>query len=212
MVAESIEYEFKYELTRNSYSELLKVLNAQDSVCRQQQLENYYFDTPKLNLHRERYRTRVRIIDGKTANLTVKHPVKVERKETRAKVRGEVEASLPIDLAKSLVNGDILISEVLGLDPLDMLREAFKVKHIESLKCLGGISTLRTEATLQGDFKLEVDRSEIFSDIIYDAEVEVSSTDDEWVDEQAQKFFYQHKIEFTPNKTSKASRFIKGIR
>ncbi len=210
-IEESIEYEFKYELTEAGYLNLLKVLRKRGSIRSEQQLENFYFDTPKLNLHRDSFRTRVRIVDNKEAKLTVKHPIKDKKnKETRAKVRGELEVSIPISTARSLISGSIPLSEVNEL-PVEMLKEEFKLKHVESLTCLGRVLTFRTEAALQDDFRIEIDRSMIFSNTVYEAEIEVPSLLYEWIDEEAQKFFTANGIDFIPSKTSKANRFMKSV-
>src|SRR3989338_11072524 len=99
-----LEKELKYQLTKKSYLRLSYFLK-EDTVKVIDQ-ENYYFDTKKLFLNKNKIGIRIRVLNHKRAELTLKYSLKRKSKGPKGfKVRWESTVPVSLASAKSLIKG-----------------------------------------------------------------------------------------------------------
>jgi len=198
-----LEKELKYYLDRKSYERLLRVCGK--DILKQDKLVTYYFDDKKLSLRKRRFGFRLRTKDGKAATLTLKYPDKRASKgPVGFKVRREFEERIPLAKARQVLEGVLPVYEIKAM-PVRMLRRHFTLAYLERIKLLGAMKTRRTLA-MHGDFKVEIDRYDIFGKRFYELELETNRPHE--AADSVRAWLKENDIPFVPLLQSKLSRFL----
>lgn len=203
----TFERELKYELNKKDYARLLQLFKP---ISRPpQKLVSYYFDAPNLPLRQERFGLRVRIIDGKRALLTLKHPATHRSHDVPNgfKVRQEEEVGIPLTIAKALIRRRRKITE-LGLSPVRSLRRIFPNGDLDKVNPLGSMKMERTMVPLVTGLQLEIDHFQVYQKHFYELEIET----DRPIRTQKilRSFLRPYHISLRPLNRSKLECFLKA--
>lgn len=190
---QEIEIEYKNILTPEEYKKMLNYYSKRENITSWEQ-SNYYFDTPDLQLKKANSALRIRTIENKEAEITLKTPY------------GDhlLENTINLDYNKSreMVNAG-------QIDLPDSIEGIFKKMNIDPhlLEYQASMTTLRNE--WQGlNSTIILDQSSYISTRDYELEVEAHT------DETAQEVFNQILEQFsiekreTPNKIARAFQYI----
>lgn len=201
----NIEKELKYALTKREYQKLLKACRRR--VQRQDHHLNCYFDDSKLRLRKQRYGLRVRIVNGKHAYITLKHPARPGKKTVRSlKVRKEYEEPIPYKTAKSVIKGKKRVADLRSI-PIRILKHHISREAVQRVRPLGTIRTVRTLVrTNGGSIELEIDKFKLFGHTFYELEVETFRP--KRADLVVRALFRQNRITYHPITKSKLGRFL----
>ncbi|MBI4403281.1 MAG: CYTH domain-containing protein [Deltaproteobacteria bacterium] len=196
-----MEKEFKYRINKTQYQKLL-LLSDQST----HQLDNYFFDTPTLSLHRHKLGLRLRITDNTQATITLKYPAASPEPGIRGyKVREEIECGLSLNIARTIIKKTISIID-LRSNPLLTLKAKLPQKELTDIRLLGSIQTTRTVITPAKNLTVELDRTRIFHKTFY--EVEVETTTPRRTAKALVAFLKAQNIQAYPFERSKLDRFI----
>ncbi len=206
--ARGIESELKYGLTREEYVTLLRGHRGRE--IRVQNQINYYFDDIHLNLRKRRIGLRIRLVNSRSALLTLKYPKPSGRVKIRAlKVRAEFESRISAQAARRVLSGKL---DILSLDamPIRKLGRVFPLDRLCRLRPLGSIETRRHVLPLNRKFIMELDRSRMFGKFFYELEVETQRPAK--ADKAVHNLFWKFDIGYQPLRRSKLARFIEEWR
>lgn len=201
-----LEKELKYYLTRQDYQ---KLLGAWEKKIRYSvHHTNYYFDDAKLRLRKKRFGLRIRILDGKKAVVTLKHPAKGPVADVPSlKIRHEYEEEIPYKTAKLVIKGKKKLIDV-DATPVRVLRSMFPKSYLTKVRPLGSVETVRTIVQAPKKLELELDRFKMFNQKFYELEVETSNP--RRADRTVRVLFEKHGIPYLPITKSKLGRFIEN--
>ena len=203
-VRKSLEKELKYHLSAKGYAKLLKALRP--NIIQRDRLVNYYFDDSQLSLRKRRVGFRLRTTTGKEPMLTLKFPAKTKQKGPKGfKVRHEIEEPVSSRLAKAILSAENPIHQIQG-KITQYLKALFPSRVIQDISLLGSLKTTRTKASLEKQFLLEIDRSEMFGKKFYELEVETETPVK--ADLAVRKLLLITGLPYQPIEDSKLSRFL----
>jgi uncharacterized protein YjbK len=221
-----VEKELKYALTAKGYARLVAAMAGPGSRTVVQQ--NVYFDDAGFRLRRRRFGLRIRIVDGRRAQIALKFPAMNARAAARLpvgyKVRNEVEQPLPLATARAIIHGRRGI-ESLGAAPIRKLRELLgahpprakerllkggnRPARTLELAPIGQLRTQRTTVPWISGLELEIDRCEARGRVFYELEVETARA--AATDRAIRKLFARLELPYRPLKRSKLARLFRSI-
>ena len=190
---QEIEIEYKNIITLEEYDKMLNYYSKRENITSWQQ-SNYYFDTPDLQLKKENSALRLRTIENKKAEITLKTPYEDHLLENTI--------NLDYNESREIVSAG-------QIDLPDAIERILKEMNIDSnrLKYQASMTTLRNE--WQGlNSTIILDQSSYISTRDYELEVEAHT------DETAQEVFNQILEQFsiekreTPNKIARAFQYM----
>lgn len=190
---QEIEIEYKNLLSREEYEKMLNYYSQRENITSWKQ-SNHYFDTPDLQLKKADSALRIRTIEDKKAEITLKTPHEGHL----------LENNIDLDydrVAKIMNTGQI--------DLPDSIKEISKKMNIDVhlLKYQASMKTLRNEWQYL-DRTIALDQSDYIHTRDYELEVEAPT------DETAQETFNQILEHFaiekreTPNKIARAFAYL----
>lgn len=203
----TFERELKYELNKQDYTRLLQLFKP--ISLPPQKLVSYYFDAPNLPLRHRKFGLRVRIIDGKRAFLTLKHPAthRSHGAPKGFKIRREEQVCIPLTVARALIRKRRKITK-LGLSPVRSLRRVFPNGDLDKVSPLGSMKMERTLVPLNIGLQLEIDHFRVYRKHFYELEIE---TDRPMRTQKVLRSFLRpHHIPLKPLNRSKLECFLKA--
>lgn len=203
-----LEKELKYNLTRTGYLRLLKKFERRAS--KRLRLATHYFEHPKLLLRARGIGFRVRIADGTSAFLTLKHPPRRRQEGLAAyRIRHEYEEEIPLQDARALISGRKHLLDLKSM-PIDILREIVPHSSFDRLAIIGAMFMTRTKVRLDKSTLLEIDRYRIFGKNFYELEIETNKP--KTTDARVRVVLAELKIPYEPSRQSKLARFLEEWR
>lgn len=192
---QEIEIEYKNILSQEEYEKMLEYYSKQANITSWEQ-SNYYFDTPDLQLKKANSALRIRTIENKKAEITLKTPYGDHLLENTI--------SLDYNKARKMVSAGQI-----GLP--DSIERIFKKMNIDLnlLKYQASMTTLRNEWQ-DSNCTIVLDQSNYIQTRDYELEVEAPT------DEAAQEVFNQILEQFsiekreTPNKIARAFQYMQN--
>jgi uncharacterized protein YjbK len=206
-----VEKELKYALTAKGYARLVAAMAGPGSRTVVQQ--NVYFDDAGFRLRRRRFGLRIRIVDGRRAQIALKFPA----------MNARAAARLPVG-ARAIIHGRRGI-ESLGAAPIRKLRELLgahpprakerllkggnRPARTLELAPIGQLRTQRTTVPWISGLELEIDRCEARGRVFYELEVETARA--AATDRAIRKLFARLELPYRPLKRSKLARLFRSI-
>ena len=192
---QKIEIEYKNILSQEEYEKMLEYYSKRENITSWEQ-SNYYFDTPNLQLKKANSALRIRTIENKKAEITLKTPYGGHLLENTI--------SLDYNKARKMVSAG-------QIDLPDSIERIFKKMNIDLnlLKYQASMTTLRNEWQ-DSNCTIVLDQSNYIQTRDYELEVEAPT------DEAAQEVFNQILEQFsiekreTPNKIARAFQYMQN--
>ena len=203
--ASSVETELKYSLSKEEYLKLKKYLKI--FFIHKKQQTNFYFDTPQLNLKKNKIGLRIRIEDSHQATLTMKLPAKkIKSSMAGLKVRIEIETPVKMTTATTLIKNKKNISSLKN-KAIKKLSQTVTKPDLDALICLGSLKNERIVFQHPEIGILELDRSHFFGTTFYELEIETDKP--RKIHPQITHLFRELKIVYCPGQQSKLERFLR---
>lgn len=187
------EIEYKNIITLEEYDKMLNYYSKRENITSWQQ-SNYYFDTPDLQLKKENSALRLRTIENKKAEITLKTPYEDHLLENTI--------NLDYNESREIVSAG-------QIDLPDAIERILKEMNIDSnrLKYQASMTTLRNEWH-HSNCTIALDQSSYID--IKDYELEVEAPTDKIAQETFNRILEQFSIEKreTLNKIARAFQYM----
>lgn len=203
-----LEIELKYLLDADGHRLLLEKKAGQ--ILGQETFTTFYLDTKKGHLKQSGFNLRVRLAK-EFAKLTLKFATVLSWDgESKPKMRWELEDSIPVDLAREVVEGRMALSRLENRCAL-VLKANIAESKLDNLKTAGQLDIQRTKVQWAPGVVLEVDRYQVSGEQIYEIEIEVAAKDPDTVHRDFVTHLDSWKIDWQETEVSKRSRLFESL-